>query len=279
VTRVRRTAVRQRTGRIGLIIGVVIAALMIGTIVIGSIMWDLPPSELSFTQKLQGPSWQHPLGTDQFGRDQFARLLDGGRRSLSIAALILAGVVTASLVLGVLAGLAGGVVDSAISRAVDVLLSIPSTLLALALVGMLGPGLVSLMIAMMTSLWAGYTRIARSLTVAARNRGDVLAARQAGRGWIATTHGHIVPGVVSQLLVLATLDIGGVLAAIASLSFLGLGVQSPDAEWGSMLSESRLFLTNAPWLLAAPTAAIVLAVLAANLIGESIHDRLVMERT
>jgi len=270
---------RRRTGRIGLIVGVVIAVLMIGTVVIGSITWDLSPSALSLTKKLERPSWQHPLGTDSFGRDQFARLLDGGRRSLSIAAVILAGVVTISLALGVLAGLAGGVVDSAISRVVDVLLSIPSTLLALALVGVLGPGLVSLMIAMITSLWAGYTRIARSLTIAARNRGDVLAARQAGRGWVATTRGHIVPGVVSQLLVLATLDIGGVLAAIASLSFLGLGVQSPDAEWGSMLSESRLFLTNAPWLLAAPTAAIVLTVLAANLIGESMHDRLVMERT
>ncbi|WP_300007705.1 ABC transporter permease [Pseudonocardia sp.] len=258
----------HRTGRAGL----ALAAVLLLAVLAGPLLVGQSTTELDLGDKLAPPGPEHWLGTDQFGRDQLARLLEGGRRSLGAAALVLAGALVISMTIGIAAGLAGPVVDAVAMRVVDVLLALPGLILALAVVGVLGPSFSNLVLALVISSWAYYARLARSYVLAARSRGDVLAARMAGIPGPRIVAGHIVPGVATQLLVVATLDLGGVIVAIAGLSFLGLGVQPPDAEWGAMLSETRLYFTTAPWLLAGPAVATFLAVTAANLVGDALRD-------
>lgn len=223
-------------------------------------------------KKFAAPSFTHPLGTDQYGRDVLARIAVGGQRSLGAAALVLILTLVVSLSIGIAVVLIGGAVETIVLRLIDVLLAVPSLVLALAVVGVLGVGFENLMIAFVISFSAYYIRLARSYAVLARQRQDVIAARLAGIGWTRITAGHIFPGVLTQMLIVATLDLGSVIVGIAGLSFLGLGVQPPDAEWGAMLNESKLSFTIAPWLLLAPAAAIFLSVIAANSLGNALRD-------
>ena len=259
---------RSPTGRLGLVLSALIAVMVL----FGPLVVSHPPDQLALAEKLRPPSPTHLLGTDQFGRDQFARLLEGGRRSLGAAILVLAGSLLISLSLGLTAGMASGVVDAAIMRVVDVILALPRLVLALAVVGMLGPGFPNLLLALTLSSWAFNARIARSLVLSAHARPDVIAAEMAGIPTATIVIGHILPGVIAQLLVVATLEMGEIIVGLSSLSFLGLGAQPPTAEWGSMLSDSRVFFDTAPWLLASPACAIIASVSAANLLGDAIRD-------
>lgn len=252
--------------------GIGIAALLLILIVAAPFVSPSQPNEQNLTDKLAAPTFAHPLGTDQYGRDQLARLAVGGRRSLGAALLVLTLTLFLSLILGIAVGMTGGIVDAAAMRVVDVMLALPSLVLALAVVGVLGVGFENLMIALVVSSLAFYTRLARSYVHSARKRPDIIVARLSGIGWTRIVAGHVVPGVLAQMLVVATLDLGGVIIGIAGLSFLGLGASPPDAEWGAMLNESRLFFTTAPHLLLAPAAAIFLSVMAANLIGNALRD-------
>lgn len=258
----------RRSGQVGLVLAVVV----VGFVVFApfAIVWD--PDDQDLIAQLQGPSSSHLLGTDQFGRDVLARVAEGGRRSLMGAALILSVTFGLGLFVGVVAGLAGGVVDSVLMRVVDVFLSIPALIIAIGLVGALGPSFTNLVIALVAAAWPFYARIARGFTLNAALRPDVIAARLAGVGRLRILFGHIVPGAASRLLIVVSLEFGGVILALAGLSFLGLGAQPPAAEWGAILADSRNFFTVAPWLLLAPGIAIVLAVAAANLIAESLRD-------
>jgi ABC-type dipeptide/oligopeptide/nickel transport system permease subunit len=262
-----RRLIRSPSGRAGLLIA---AALIIGWAV-GSLL-TASGSDVDLANKLAAPGGGHPLGTDQFGRDELARLCEGGLRSIGAAALVLAGVLVISLTVGVIAGMTGGIIDIVLMRIVDVLLAFPALVLALAVVGVLGPGFENVLLALIASAWAYYARLARSYVLTARLRPDVIAARAAGIGWPRAVAGHVIPCVATQLLVVATLTLGEFIIAIAGLSFVGLGVQPPTPEWGSMLNDSRLYFETAPWLLAAPALAILLAVSAANLIGDALRD-------
>jgi ABC-type dipeptide/oligopeptide/nickel transport system permease subunit len=265
---VLRRLAAQPSARVGIITAGLLCALMLIT----PLLSPYRPERIGLDEKLVAPSLKHPLGTDQYGRDQLARIADGGRRSLGAALLVLCGTLLLSLCIGITVGMIGGVVDAVAMRVVDVLLALPSLVLALAVVGVLGVGFENLMLAMILSSWAYYARLARSYVQLARERQDVIVARLAGIGWVRIITGHIAPGVAAQLAVVATLDLGGIIIGIAGLSFLGLGVQPPDAEWGAMLAESRLFFTTAPWLLIAPAVAIFLAVMSANLLGNALRD-------
>lgn len=258
----------RRSARAGILLAGLLAALSLA----GPAVLPDRPDRISLDEKLVAPSIEHPLGTDQYGRDQLARIADGGRRSLGAALLVLGGTLLLSLVAGVTVGMVGGFIDAAAMRIVDVLLALPPLVLALAVVGVLGVGFENLVLAMVLSSWAYYAKLARGYVQLARHRQDVIAARLAGIGWPRVVAGHVVPGVAAQLAVVATLDLGGVIIGISGLSFLGLGVQPPAAEWGAMLAESRLFFTTAPWLLLAPAAAIFLSVMSANLIGNALRD-------
>ncbi len=263
-----RSALATRTGRIGagLALGLAVA------VVAGPLLWTAPPNEIDYSRKLLGLSTSNPLGTDAFGRDQLARLLDGGRRSLVAAVLVLAGGLSIGVSVGLVAGMRGGVLGAALMRFVDVMLALPALVLALATLGVLGPGFSNLLVALIAASWAPYARITRSVVQGARARPDVIAARLSGVRWPAIVRGHVLPGALSHLGVLATLNLGEVVVAIAGLSFLGLGAQPPAAEWGAMLSESRGLFTTAPWLLAAPAVAIFASVMAANLCGDALRD-------
>jgi ABC-type dipeptide/oligopeptide/nickel transport system permease subunit len=263
-----RRLLRRRSAQCGVALTLILG---LGAI-IGPLLLTQRPEQTNTAQKLRPPSFSHPLGTDQFGRDQLARLLDGGRRSLGAAVIVLAGVLFVSIIVGVTAGMIGGIVDTGAMRFLDVILSIPSMALALAVVGVMGVGYENLLLAITASSWAYYARIARSCVRLARSRQDVIADRLAGVSWPRIVGGHVIPGVVVQLLVIATLDVSGVIIRLAGLSFLGLGVQPPDAEWGAMLAESRLYFTVAPWLLLSPATAILLSVAAANMIGNALRD-------
>lgn len=256
---------RSRGSRTGLVLlGVLVVAVYAGPLLV-----PYDPEALNRTDVLTGPSGAHPLGTDQYGRDQLSRLLEGGQRSLEAVSLVLGASLLAGMLVGVAAGVFGGWVDVVLMRVVDVLLAIPAMVLVLAMLGALGPGFGTVVVALTVGTWPPYARMARSFVLSGRGRPDVVCARMAGVGWSRAAAGHLVPGAAAQLMVLVSLDIGHTVMSVAGLSFLGLGVLPPAAEWGAMLSAARPFLGQAPWLLA-PAAAIVLVVLAANLLGEAL---------
>lgn len=231
------------------------------------------PNSTDYAHKLAGPSAAHLLGTDQAGRDVLARLASGAR--ISLGAALLVGVIT--LVLGVLIGMSaallGGFVDSALSRLIDVSLAIPHLVLALAIVGVLGPGLRNLIIAMAVSGWAPLARISRALARDQLGMPYVTAARMAGVGRWRIARVHAGPPTLAGALAVATLGLGEVILGLAGLSFLGLGAAPPTAEWGQMVAEGRWYASRAPWLVAAPGIVIVASVACVALLSDAITER------
>ncbi|PID60387.1 MAG: nickel transporter subunit [Gammaproteobacteria bacterium] len=258
----------HRGGRAGILLG---GALLLFALV-GAFWPPHDPNVPDYARALAAPNLTHPFGTDATGRDMFSRCMDGAHRSIGAAVLVLAAVFFIGLVVGTLAGLAGGLTDTLLMRITDIVMTLPGLVLAFAILGLLGPGFVNLLVALIIADWAWYARLARSLSLDARQRPHVLAARMAGIPRWRIIAGHILPGVALQVGVVASLALGGMISAISGFSFLGLGVQPPHAEWGMLLAESRLYFTLAPWLLIAPAMLIFLSVLSANLIGNALRD-------
>ncbi len=252
--------------------GLVLALALLILAALGPFIAPYEPNWPDYAATLKPPGAAHWLGTDATGRDVLSRLLDGAHRSIGAAALVLGTIFAIGLVVGTIAGLAGGIVDTVLMRLVDVMMTLPGLVLAFAIIGILGPGFLNLLLALVIADWAYYARLSRALTLSARQRPDVVAARMAGIGWPRILFGHILPGVALQLAVVATLGMGGMIAAISGFSFLGLGVQPPYAEWGAMLAESRFYFPIAPWLLLAPAVTIFASVMASNLIGNGLRD-------
>jgi ABC-type dipeptide/oligopeptide/nickel transport system permease subunit len=267
----KRRAVRAvagtTAGRIGLLCALVVTAV----IVVGSLR-HYDATAVNIGSPFQGPSWAHPLGTDDYGRDELARVAAGGRTSLLAATLVMAAATAIALVLGTAAGLLGGPVDSVLMRIMDVLLSIPSLVLAMAVIGAFGPGFGHLVIALSISYIASFTKMTRAFALSRRHSPDLAAARLAGVGWWRSMLGHVAPRIGGQLTIVSTLSFGDVVISIAALSFLGLGVQPPTPEWGAMLSDARSAAAHAPWLLLAPGLAIVLTAVAVNLIADALRE-------
>ncbi len=230
------------------------------------------PNLVSMRETLQGPSRDHLLGTDQLGRDQLSRLLHGGSKTLTMASLAMLGTVALGLVFGVAAGYLGGAVDLVISQILNILLSLPSLLLSLAILGVLGPGTTSLQLALIAAGWVGHARIFRAATLALREQVYVESAVSIGASPLRVVGRHLLPNLVTTVAVLATLDLGVMILTITSLSFLGLGVQPPTADWGTMLNEARQYFGQYPLLVFAPGLCITLVVLASNFLGDAIRD-------
>lgn len=265
-----RAMVRDRTALLGL----VLVVSMVSAAVLAGVLAPHDPDLVDVARKFAPPSTSHPLGTDNLGRDLLSRLLFGAR--LSIGSAVVAGLSTAliGLLVGMLAAFYGGLVDMVLSRVVDIVLAFPLFLLALAITGILGPGLPNLVISLVAVAWAGYARIVRSAVLAEREKLYVEAARAAGASRVGLMIRHLLPNIVAPIVVLTTLDLGVMLLAISGLSFLGLGVKSPAAEWGAMLSEGRNYLDQAPHMMLYPGLAIFLLVLGFNLLGDGLRDAL-----
>ncbi|KEO82855.1 nickel transporter permease [Tumebacillus flagellatus] len=236
--------------------------------------WLAPhdPTAIDLSLKLQGPSWDYPLGTDHLGRCVLSRLLYGAQVSVGVAVLVMGVTMLLSLAIGLLAGYAGGWIDAVLMRICDVLLAFPSLVLALVLAGLLGQGLFNMILALILVQWVGYARIIRGLVMEARQRLYVQYARVAGTSPLRIMTSHLLPGLLPQVMVLASLDLGSVILSMAGLSFLGLGAQPPTAEWGGMISDSKAYLLGHPLLMAAPGFMIVLVVMAFNLLGDALQD-------
>ncbi len=259
---------RDRAAIVGLILvaGAVLAA------VAAPILTPHDPTAINPAVVLQGPSRIHPLGTDNLGRDVLSRLLHGARPSLGTAATASLLILTIGVTGGTISGYVGGRVDEVIMRIVDILLAFPSLILALAIAGMLGPGLVHVMIGMAAVWWVGYARIVRGLVLSVRERQFVEAAQAVGASHARIIWRHALPNVMAPVIVLVTLDMGGLILAISGLNFLGLGVQPPWPEWGAMLNEGRPFLFSTPRLMLYPGLAISLVVIGFNMLGDALRD-------
>jgi peptide/nickel transport system permease protein len=234
----------------------------------------LAPDGIDLARILAAPGPEAWLGTDDLGRPVLDRLLMGARTSFVVGF----GVVLVSALLGALvgavAGYAGGWLDLVVVRVIDVFLAFPGILLAVALAGLLGPGLGNVIIALAAVGWVGYARLARAQILSLRGRDHVLAARALGVGAPRILVRHLLPLALAPLLVEATFGIAAVVVAEAGLSFLGLGVQPPAASWGSMIRDGVAYMLVAPHLVLAPGLALMLVVLAVNLAGDRVRDRL-----
>ncbi|WP_417843513.1 nickel ABC transporter permease subunit NikC [Thalassospira sp.] len=238
--------------------------------------WIMPfdPNEVDLASRLQAPDAAHWLGTDHLGRDILSRLMAGTRVSLGSVAISLFVIMTLGILIGGAAGFLGGRADQLIMRVTDIFMTFPTLVLALFMIGMLGTGLVNVIVAIALSHWAWYARIVRSIVMSLRNREYILASRLAGAGRVRIFVEHLLPATLSQLLVLATLDIGHIMLHVAGLSFLGLGVMPPTPEWGVMINDARQFIWTNPLLMVWPGLALFLSVMAFNVIGDAVRDRL-----
>ena len=267
---VLRGLLRERTALLGIVILVVLFVAALAA------PWIAPhdPNDQDVANRYASISAEHLLGTDNLGRDELSRLLYGARVSLFTSLAVGVAILLIGMAVGLVSGLAGGMVDGLLMRIVDILLAFPSLLLALAITGMLGPGLLSLMIGMTAVWWTDYARLMRGLVLGMKERPFVESARAVGlsRSRVATR--HVVPNIVGPVIVVGTLQTGRLLIALAALSFLGLGVQPPTAEWGAMLSEGQNYLASAPQLMLYPGLAITLAALGFNMLGDGLRDAL-----
>ena len=238
--------------------------------------WIAPfdPAALNLDQILMPPSSEHLLGTDELGRDVFSRLLYGARVSLWVG-FVAVGISTAiGIVLGLASGYFGGWTDELIMRGVDVMLCFPSFFLILAVIAFLEPSLTNIMVVIGLTSWMGVARLVRAETLSLRERDFIAASKLAGASTSRLLFVHILPNALAPVLVSATLGVAGAILVESSLSFLGLGVQPPDASWGNMLMDGKNTLEIAPWLSLYPGLAILITVLGYNLLGESLRDLL-----
>lgn len=236
--------------------------------------WIAPhdPVQMSTEHRLEKPSSAYFLGTDHLGRCILSRIMFGARISLGISFLVLVMIMSVGILVGTISGYLGGKTDYVIVGIIDVLLAFPGLILALVIAGMLGPSITNVMIAMASVQWVGYARIIRGMVASIKEKEYVQAARSGGSRHLPLIIRHILPNAISPVIVLATLDMGSTILAISGLSFLGLGAQPPNPEWGAMLNDGRPYMNMAPWIMIFPGMAILITVLAFNLMGDGLRD-------
>ena len=224
--------------------------------------------------RLEGPSKNHILGTDEFGRDIFARLIHGARVSLKVGIIAVGIAIAIGGTLGAIAGYYGGVLDNIIMRIMDVFLAIPSILLAITIVSSLGNTMLNLMLAVGISSIPSYARIVRASVISVKDEEFIEAARAIGAKDSRIIAKHIIPNSLAPVIVQATLGVAGAILSTAGLSFIGLGIAKPQPEWGAMLSGGRTFLRDAPHVTTFPGIAIMITILSLNLLGDGLRDAL-----
>ncbi|AYK13911.1 MAG: nickel transporter permease [Methanosarcina flavescens] len=252
----------------GTLIFFILAALFAGYIA------PHDPEKVNLELRLKEPCREYPFGTDHLGRCILSRIIFGARVSLLVGLLVVSSSFVLGLAIGTLSGYYGGWTDEIVMRVVDAFLAFPSLLLALGIAGLFGAGFMNLVIALITVDWAGYARLARGSVMTVKEQDYIKAAKGLGAGDMHVILCHVIPNVISPLIVMATIGMGYVILSAAGLSFLGFGVQPPTPEWGSMLSEGKTYIRSAPYIMIFPGIAIMLTVLAFNYLGDELRDLL-----
>ena len=269
-----RTAVR---GNPLLVAGLVLATALVVIAIFAPLIAPYPGDAGSATHPLESflpPSSRHWFGTDDVGRDVFSRVVYGARISLSVAAIVIAFSCIVGVPLGIAAGYFGGIVDNVLMRVTDIFLAFPALLLALALASVLTPSVGNATLAIAVTWWPWYARLARGQAASVAGRPYIESCRALGISPFRTLFRHVLPNSVTPVIVQASLDVGGVILTAAALSFLGLGAQDPTPEWGLLVSKGEAYFTTQWWLVTFPGAAILIAALAYNLVGDGLRDRL-----
>lgn len=262
---------KNRTKRMFIIFSILAAALLICSI-IAPLLCPYDPYAQDLSKSLQPPSAEHWLGTDRYGRDLLSRVIIGSQTSIYSTLILVAFMTVVGTVLGILAGLYGGILDTIIMRISDIFLAFPGLVFALAVAGALGGGVQNAIIALAAVGWPKFARLARSQTLAQKKQQYMDATRLSGNGTFKIIIWHLLPNIIGPIIVTAVLDIGTSMMEIAGLSYLGLGAMPPVAEWGSMMSGAREFIQTAPWAAFAPGIAIFISVVIFNMFGDTVRD-------
>ena len=257
-------------------LGLVILSILILTAIFADVIadYDTEVVKINVLERLSKPSKDHWFGTDEYGRDIFARIVHGTRTSLFVGVISVGIALSIGGVLGSIAGYYGGKLDDAIMRVLDVLLAIPSILLSITIVSALGPGLTNLMISVGISNIPGFARVVRASVLSVRDQEYIEAAKAIGAKDYQIIFQHVLPNCLAPIIVLSTLKVAGAIMATAGLSFIGLGIQPPKPEWGSMLSGGRSFIRDQAHVVLFPGLAIMLTILSLNLLGDGLRDAL-----
>jgi peptide/nickel transport system permease protein len=269
-----RDTLRRLWRNPGAVVGAIVLVVIVFLAVFAPMIAPYDPIAQDSTAIRAAPSAQHFFGADNFGRDVFSRVLYGGRMSLPVGFVAVSITAIVGVALGLIAGYYGGTIDAVIMRWVDLMLAFPGILLALSLVAILGTSLFNLMLAVGIAAIPEYTRVVRGTVLSVRETEYVMAARVSGAPDRNIVLRHILPNVLPPVIVLATLGIAGAIILGSTLSFLGLGIQPPTPEWGNMLDDGRSMLRHQWWVSLFPGLAIMLTVLAINLLGDGLRDAL-----
>jgi peptide/nickel transport system permease protein len=253
--------------------GAVMVVIFVACALLAPLLAPYDPAFIDLPSRLRGPSAAHWFGTDELGRDVLSRIIYGARISMLVGISVVALSLLGGLIVGSIAGYYGGRVDRFLNVIVmNAFMSFPGILLAIAFVAFLGPGIFNLILALSIGGWVGYARLVRAQVLATREREFVEAARALGASDLRVITRHILPNIIQPVIVQAAIGMAGAVLAEATMSFLGLGVPPPTASWGSMLNEARSHLFDSPYLVMFPAAAVMVAVLSFNFIGDALRD-------
>jgi peptide/nickel transport system permease protein len=268
------STLRQFVGQSALArVGFTVAVLLLLAALFAPWIAPADPAAQNLPSRLAAPSRAHWMGTDELGRDIFSRVLYGARVSLLVAVCVVCGCGTVGLLVGMLAGYAGGWFDKLVNLLlINAFLSFPGILLAIAFAAFLGPGIGKVILALVITGWAGYARLARAQVLKVKELEFILAARSLGASHFRILRLHLLPNILQPILIQATIGLAGAILAESTLSFLGLGVLAPLASWGAMLNDARNHLFDAPHMVIFPALAVMTAVLAFNLLGDAWRD-------
>lgn len=257
-----------------MVFAVTLLAILLLSNLLAPVLAPYDPNATDMAVRLQGPSVAHPLGTDALGRDLLSRVLYGGRASILVALAATALSMAFGMLVGVLGGWFGGAIDWITTAAANIFQGLPGTCLMIAIAGILGPGIPNLLLALVLTSWAGFSRIVRTETLRIREESYIEGLRTLGAGNCRLLWLHVIPNMMSNMVVLFTSRVGRCVLSIASLSYLGLGIRPPTPDWSVMISDARLNYRSAPHLIIVPGMCIFLLLLSINLLGDALRNRL-----
>ena len=269
---VREQKMKKNHMKAKLIFFAVLAVILLLIAIFAEYLCPYDPYAQNLLEAQQPPSMMHPLGTDRYGRDMLSRVIIGSTTSIYATLLLVAIITAVGTAIGIICGWCGGKADTVLMRISDLFLAFPGLVFALAVAGVLGGGVQNAIIALGAISWPKFARLSRGLTLAQKDSSYLMAARLSGSSTPKLLVKHILPNIAGPILVTSVLDIGTMMMELAGLSFLGLGVKPPMAEWGSMISDGRVMLQTAPWMVLAPGGAIFVTVMIFNLLGDTLRD-------